>query len=76
MPYEGDSCIYGNFLEVIKDMGNIDYLPHPGDRIQHRCGAITTFTNSTGTAQGAHLEASTLLPSTIHKIQIEGTVQL
>ena len=76
MSNEDTACICGNFLEVIKDMGNIDYLPHPGDRIRHRCGALTTFTNSTETDQGVHLVASTLLPSPIHKIRIEGTVKL
>lgn len=76
MPDEDTACICGNFLEVVKDMGNIDYLPHPGDRIRHRCGAITTFISSTETTQGIHLLASTLLPSPIRKIQIEGKVEL
>ena len=62
--------------EVIQDFGNIDFLPHPGDKIHHKCGAVTEFRGHRETPTGPLVTACTLLPSPITRIQIEGTVQL
>ena len=70
------TILHAQILDVVRDFGIIDFLPHPHDVIRHKCGAVTTFGETRETTQGVMVTASTLLPSPIASIQIEGTLQL